>query len=709
MTKSILIFTFSIFTFFLNGQIPVDMARSVPVWMEFDSSSNQPTLKWIADNNAENYYLGESSSTYSITDIATLNGSETFYQLDPIEIGKKSIYHLRKDNTGRGIITIGVEIPIVHQRGRCLVAIDDILVDPLVAELDQMIQDLQMDGWKVDTIHVNQIEEVTAVKSSVVDWYDSTYEKSQALYLLGHIPVPYSGNSAHDGHANHQGAWAADSFYGDIDGNWTDVTVNNVTPARVQNRNIPNDGKYDQTTIPSDIEIEIGRVDFYNLPAFSESQIELTRQYLVKNHDFKVGNKEYPRRALVENNFGNLNEGFGQSGWRNFSTLFGGDSVSVQDYNAELENEKYLFSYAAGGGSYTSCSGVGTTQNFWAAKEIKTIFTLNFGSYFGDWDSQNNFMRAALGSGDVLTNGWAGRPAWQLYDMALGKNIGYCAKLSQNASGTFFNQGFSARATHIALMGDPTLRLHAVKRPENLIATFDQGDIELNWDSSPDASHGYIVYRKTEGGEWVPITELANENFFIDNCVASNMQFDYMVKAVRLEDTGSGSYFNTSLGITTNIISGTNNNLMTFFVDLDGDGYGDMDSSMVSCLEPTGFVQNDLDCDDTNVDINPDAIEIPSNGVDENCDGDDFIVSINDPQELNFEVYPNPSSGLIQIVHDLAGEFTYRIYNVNGQVVQSGNLINMLDLSIQPNGLYWLELHTAEKGIQYSTAIHLLQ
>ncbi len=707
MARLISFFALLLIPFCVSSQAQADLDRSVPLWMEYDSLTNQAVLKWIGDDNASNYYVSEASPTFLLTPIATLDGTATEYPIGSIETGEKYNFHIRKDLAGRGIITFGKEIPVVHHRGRCLVAIDDILVDPLATELSQMIQDIAMDGWDVDTMHISQSEEVDAVKSKVAEWYESEYQYSQALFLLGHIPVPYSGNSAHDGHGNHQGAWAADVYYGELDGNWTDTSVNNETPSRDKNKNIPGDGKYDQTTIPTTMEIEVGRVDFHDLPAFEEDEIELTRQYLNKNHDFKIGNKEYPRRALIENNFGSFAEGFGQSGWRNFTTMFGGDNVSVENYDVELETNKYLFSYACGGGSYTSCSGVGTTQNLWVAKDIQTIFTLNFGSYFGDWDSQNNFLRSALASGDVLTNAWSGRPVWQLYDMSLGKHIGYCAKLTQDATGTFFNPGFSAKSAHIALMGDPTLRLHAMKRADNLLATFTNRDILLTWDPSPDGSHGQLIYRKKGNSAWELIAEINDGNMFVDGCVDSNTAYSYMVKAVRLEQTGSGSYFNTSLGISTFILTGENVNLVTYYADSDMDGYGDIDSTTVSCTLPDGFVDNNLDCDDTNPDINPEGMEISNNNIDEDCDGEDLVVGIADLQELKIEVFPNPTNGILLVKGEKLDELTYRLYNVRGELIRSGELKNSIDISDQIDGMYWLEVRSLGASIGYSKMVLL--
>ncbi|MEX2349533.1 MAG: putative metal-binding motif-containing protein, partial [Flavobacteriaceae bacterium] len=45
-----------------------------------------------------------------------------------------------------------------------------------------------------------------------------------------------------------------------------------------------------------------------------------------------------------------------------------------------------------------------------------------------------------------------------------------------------------------------------------------------------------------------------------------------------------------------------------WYFDDDNDGYGDPNDSVQACSQPTGYVDNDFDCDDTNADINPDTV-----------------------------------------------------------------------------------------------------
>lgn len=57
---------------------------------------------------------------------------------------------------------------------------------------------------------------------------------------------------------------------------------------------------------------------------------------------------------------------------------------------------------------------------------------------------------------------------------------------------------------------------------------------------------------------------------------------------------------------------------VTYYLDSDGDGFGDMDQTVLSCAAPSGYVADNTDCNDSDGEINP-AAEEQCNGVDDNC------------------------------------------------------------------------------------------
>ena len=61
----------------------------------------------------------------------------------------------------------------------------------------------------------------------------------------------------------------------------------------------------------------------------------------------------------------------------------------------------------------------------------------------------------------------------------------------------------------------------------------------------------------------------------------------------------------------------------TWYADTDGDGFGDPASSVASAIQPAEFVADNTDCDDTNGSINPNALDHPGDGIDQDCDGID--------------------------------------------------------------------------------------
>ena len=58
-----------------------------------------------------------------------------------------------------------------------------------------------------------------------------------------------------------------------------------------------------------------------------------------------------------------------------------------------------------------------------------------------------------------------------------------------------------------------------------------------------------------------------------------------------------------------------------WYLDSDGDSFGNSDIFELKCSKPLGYITKNGDCDDDDIDIFPDADDIWYDGVDQNCDG----------------------------------------------------------------------------------------
>ena len=447
-----------------------------------------------------------------------------------------------------GFIYAGIELPEIEDRGKILLLVENSLTTPLATEIEELKIDYIKDGWQVIQREVDATDNPTDVRVMIQDLY-ATENELKSVFILGHVPIAYSGDIFPDTHFELRGAYPADCFYGEMDGTWTDQTVNNTSANFDIYHNIVGDGRLDQSIIPTgEVELAVGRVDFFDMPSFGSSNQDLIQQYLQKNHSFKMREFQPVRRALIDNNFMQSFAAPAASGFRNFSTMFGADSIFNLDYFSTLENESYLWSYGCGGGSIVSSMGVGNTSDF-VTSDLQSVFTMLFGSQFGNWAYPDDFLRAPLASGQTLTNVWAGNPPWTFHHMAMGYNIGYSTLKTQNGNdGLYLGNG--AQLVHVALMGDPTLRMHMVEPSTKIAFLTAPNAIELNWDEPIDEDiFGYHVYRADSlYGKFDRLNnDVLTDTFFTDNDPLTGENW-YMVRTVKLENSASGSYFNLSLG-----------------------------------------------------------------------------------------------------------------------------------------------------------------
>ena len=133
----------------------------------------------------------------------------------------------------------------------------------------------------------------------------------------------------------------------------------------------------------------------------------------------------------------------------------------------------------------------------------------------------------------------------------------------------------------------------------------------------------------------------------------------------------------------------------TYFLDADGDNYGNALMDSTWCDVVTGYISDSTDCDDSNPLINPDATEI-LNGLDDNCNKeiDEGLVGIPENEiENNISVYPNPTHDFLIVEYNGRGEINIQVLNITGQIIISETTTNqktILDLNSIAKGVYVL-------------------
>ena len=166
---------------------------------------------------------------------------------------------------------------------------------------------------------------------------------------------------------------------------------------------------------------------------------------------------------------------------------------------------------------------------------------------------------------------------------------------------------------------DPTVHPGAIE-------VCDAADVDENCngvadedDATADVSGGALYHPDTDGDGWgsATVSERA--------CAAPD---GWVTDGTDCDDTSDAMYPGN-----TESCDGLDNNcdgdidegaedLQTWFLDADEDGYGDAASGLGACSPPPGYVADASDCNDANTTIHPDAPETDcADPTDYNCDG----------------------------------------------------------------------------------------
>lgn len=155
-----------------------------------------------------------------------------------------------------------------------------------------------------------------------------------------------------------------------------------------------------------------------------------------------------------------------------------------------------------------------------------------------------------------------------------------------------------------------------------------------------------------------------------------------------------------------NDCDGSADNGLTFenwYIDNDGDGFG-AGTPIFACESPgSNYVNQGGDCNNSDATIYPGAIDIPDDGIDQNCDGVDGYLALQENEVLQAAVVPNPSHGLMQVTVSTLESVQITLTDLNGKAcfnTAMSNGIAQLDLSHLQSGMYIMNISSASSNIQ---------
>lgn len=650
-----------------KAQTPQDLA--IQVVANIDRAARKIQLNWsMFAHSAPVVIYKKKKEDLSWTTVANLPSNTTTYTYS-LQNGEQDLeFRINHDfrngsnqitNYCNGYIHAALDLDEIHYRGKMLLVLTKLINDSLKTEVGLAMREMSADGWQVDSLILTPAASVKSVKASIVKWYQKDPINAKSVFLLGNVPVPYSGlmtgsssQGPADGHTpDHEGAWVADAFYADIDGPYLDQGEN-TNANRAENKNVAGDGKYDEIELSSTAELQVARVDLSNLPVFGKSEVNLTRQYLQKLSSYKNAVWNIPRKALVDDRLGALGIEYpARAAYMANAPVFGPANISTGQYFTTLKSTPVLMANEFSTGGYQTYIGVGTSSDY--KDSIKSVFNSAFGSYFGDWDNSNNILRACLGSpGYTLTNCWNARPIFLFHHMGLGETVGFATKMTMNnnAESGFlepYPMLFMSGRMHISTLGDPTLRYFMMKPVTNLTVVNDASNkvATLNWQPSPEPGViGYNIYRSPVWNGKFELIKSRNLGVTFADGKPLGGQNIYMVRAVKLDSSASGTFYNQSIG---------------------------------------------------------------KFAVAQNLIG----LSINKPHQLQFKLYPNPAHECIYIQCNKEERTHYTLTNIEGKEILSGFFhahFNQIRTQNLTNGIYFLNLinQKGETGAEKIVILH---
>lgn len=532
------------------------------------------------------------------TALATLPTGSTTYEDSTVNLGTAYEYKVVMTGTTvsngvapTGYLVAGVRVDQTAPRGRVVLVVTDTIANGLPKELDAYKRDLGADGWMVHTITTPPAPNYTGsgnlhqpIRTQIQDLNTAYPGEIKNIILLGKVPVVRSGiidSIRPDGHYNSY-AEASDSYYAEMDGNWTDTSSNaGYGSGSAFFLNVAGDGLFDASKVSAlgkgqMIDIGFGRID---LTYGQASELATTRLYLEKLARYRRAADDFQpgRRGGIRKGYDNVDE----AGWMSMTSLLGPGNIVAVTTTADLPSDPT--GRLDGDGLITRADKQGPFLFYFKGTgmldarddDSRAVFWTGMQSHWGWW--------ADSGAGEEIerlaTDNYTLSFTWSIWGvrffyhrLGLGGDMGDVLRTSINNSS--WSSGFYPYGTGgtgngdrngrlwISHMGDPTLRIFPVRPPTNLSATSSGSDgVSLAWTPSDDTSLlGVHVYRApSPTGPWVQLTGTGSpyEGATYSDTPPAPGDWTYSVRAVKLETTSCGTYLNPSLGATVTVQTGT--------------------------------------------------------------------------------------------------------------------------------------------------------
>jgi len=165
--------------------------------------------------------------------------------------------------------------------GSVLVLVNSTLYSSIEDDLSVYEQDLITAGYGV-TFATAEGGTQQQIRARLQGYYNAWGASFRGCLLVGCLPIPWFQHfNDWDGYED---VFACDLYYADMDGLWTDTNYDGLLDSHTN-------GSGD--TRP---EIWIGRVTAHDM---SDGEITLVKRFFADNHQYRLGNRNLPKRALL--------------------------------------------------------------------------------------------------------------------------------------------------------------------------------------------------------------------------------------------------------------------------------------------------------------------------------------------------------------------------------------------------------------------------